>query len=49
MAYRLMQQLIELRRRTKEDLLGMADVYYAAGRLTEGQYTELVEQISVME
>lgn len=49
MAYRLMKQLVELGRKTKDELLAMADVYYAAGRLTDGQYTELVEQISVTE
>ena len=43
MAYKLMKQLIALKRKTKTELLDMADVYYAAGRLTNEQYTELVE------
>lgn len=42
MAYKIMRNLIANSTKTKEELLNMADVYYAAGRLTDGQYTEIV-------
>lgn len=45
MAYRLMIQLIKISCKTKEELLNMADVFYAAERLVGEQYTEIVEQI----
>lgn len=45
MAYRIMKSLISNSRKTKDELLDMADVYYGSGRLTEGQYTEIVELI----
>ena len=41
-----MKNLIQNGSRNKEDLLNMADVYYAVNRLTEDQYTEIVEQIN---
>lgn len=43
MAYKIMKSLIANSKKTKEELLNMADVYYAAGRLSDEQYTELVE------
>lgn len=49
MAYRLMQQLIAQGRRAKEQLNEMADVYYAAGRMTSEQYADIVAQIGAME
>lgn len=48
MAYKLMISLINLKRNTKEDLLNKADVYYAAGRLTDTEYSDLVERIEAM-
>ena len=42
MAYKLMKKLIAAGRKTNEDLLNMCDVYYAAGRLTDEEYSELV-------
>lgn len=48
MAYKLMISLINLKRNSKEDLLNKADVYYAAGRLTDTEYAEIVERIESM-
>lgn len=45
MAYKLMKKLIAAGRKSKEELLNMCDVYYAAGRLTDDEYSELVELI----
>ncbi len=45
MAYRLMQQLVAQGRRTKEQLLEMADVYYAVGRMTSTEYADIIAQI----
>lgn len=42
MAYKLMKRLVALNRKSKDELLNMADVYYAAGRLTDDQYTEII-------
>lgn len=42
MAYKIMKSLIQNSDKTKEELLDMADVYYAAGRLTAEEYTEIV-------
>ena len=42
MAYKIMKVLISNKNRTKEELQNMADVYYAAGRLTEVQYIEVM-------
>lgn len=41
-AYKILKKLISDRVRTKEDILKMADVYYAAGRITEDEYTDIV-------
>lgn len=49
MAYTLMKRLIALGRKTNAELLNMADVYYAAGRLTDAQYRELVALINSAE
>lgn len=46
MAYKLMKKLIAAGRKTTGELLNMCDVYYAAGRLTDEEYTELVELIN---
>lgn len=45
MAYRLMLQLIEQGKRQKERLLEMADVYYAAGRMTSEEYEDIISKI----
>lgn len=45
MAYQLLKQLIKLNRRTKDELLRMAEIYHAAGRLSGEQYTELTDSI----
>lgn len=41
-----MKNLIQNGTRSKEDLLNMADVYYAVKRLTEEQYTEIIKLIN---
>ena len=46
MAYKIMKNLIQSRVKTKEELLDMADVYYAAGRLTAEEYKEIVDEIN---
>lgn len=45
MAYKCMIKLIAKRERSKDELLNMADVYYAAGRLSDEQYEEIVALI----
>lgn len=45
MAYKIMKSLIASGSRSKDELSDMADVYYAAGRLTVEQYTEIVGKI----
>ena len=45
MAYKIMKVLISNKNRTAEGLQNMADVYYAAGRLTEEEYTEIIGMI----
>lgn len=45
-AYTLARKVILTHRQTKEYLLNMVDVYFAAGRLSAGEYTELVELIN---
>lgn len=42
MAYKIMKSLMQNSTKTKDELLNMADVYYAAGRLTDDEYTEIV-------
>ena len=48
MAYKLVKQLIKNGRKTKTELLNYCDVYYAAGRLTNEEYTELINEIEAM-
>lgn len=48
MAYKIMKNLISNSTRTKEELLSMADVYYAARRLTGDEYTEIAGLIEQM-
>ena len=45
-AYTCMKVLINTKKRSKAQLLDMADVYYAAGRLEDNQYTELITLIN---
>lgn len=48
MAYRIMSKLIENYEKgsfTKDKLADMCDTYYGAGRLTDEEYTELMEKI----
>ena len=45
MAYQLLKQLIKRNHRTKDELLRMAEIYHAAGRLSDEQYTELTNSI----
>lgn len=49
MAYKIMLNLIAQKRKGKEELLNMADVYYAADRLTGEQYTEIVNLIEKLQ
>lgn len=45
MAYKIMKNLISNGKKTNEELFNMADVYYAAGRLTGEEYSEIVMAI----
>lgn len=45
MAYKIMRSLISNNNKSNEDLADMADVYYGTGRLTDEQYTEIVDLI----
>lgn len=45
-AYRILKKLISDGKRSKEDLLTMADVYYAAGRITKEEYENIVNDSS---
>lgn len=49
MAYKIMKNLIVNGSKPKEELLNMADVYYAAGRLTDNEYTEIIGLIGTDE
>lgn len=44
-AYTLARQTIKLHRKSKEYCQNMIDVYFAAGRLSNEEYTELVGYI----
>lgn len=48
MPYRIMKNLISNSKKTNEELSNMADVYFAAGRLTEEQYKEIIGMIGQM-
>ena len=48
MAYRIMSKLIDNYEKgsfTKDKLADMCDIYYGADRLTDAEYTELMEKI----
>ncbi|MCM1112862.1 MAG: hypothetical protein NC399_06365 [Muribaculum sp.] len=42
MAYKILRSLIASGKKTTAEILKMADVYYAAGRLDSEQYQEIV-------
>jgi hypothetical protein len=46
MAYKILKNLIAMKKKSSEELLEMADVYYGSGRLTEEQYKEIVESLN---
>lgn len=48
MAYNLMLSLIKKGKKTKAQLTKMANVYVAAGQLTEEEYMEVMERINAM-
>ena len=48
MAYKCMKKLISIGKRSKTELADKADVYYAAGRLTDEQYAEVIALIDAM-
>ena len=54
MAYKTMKNLIKNYKNgrctySKEQLANMCDVYFAVGRLTTEEYTELIEEIGALE
>lgn len=49
MPYKIMKKLIADGTKPKEELLNMADVYFAVGRLTQEEYFEIAKQINEME
>lgn len=48
MAYNLMLSLIKRGKKTKAQLAKMANVYVAAGQLTEEEYMEVMELVNSM-
>lgn len=48
MAYNLMKLLIKGGKKTTEELTKKANVYYAAGQLTDDEYTEVMYAIGNM-
>lgn len=49
MAYNLMKSLIKNKKKTKAQLVKMANVYFAAGQLNEEEYMEIMELIDAVE
>lgn len=49
MAYKIMKSLVSTSTKTNEELAAMADVYYGSGRLSDEQYTEIVNLIGQRE
>ena len=45
MVYNLMLSLIKAKRKSKEELTKKANVFYAAGQLTDEQYTEIIGKL----
>lgn len=48
MPYRILKNFIQNRTKTKEQIAVMADVYYAAGRITADEYADVIEQTKKM-
>lgn len=48
MGYRLMLNLINGGKKSKEQLTKMANVYYAAGQLSDAEYEEVMALINAM-
>lgn len=46
MPYKIMKNLIQNSTKTSEELLNMADVYFAVGRLNKEEYVKIIEQIN---
>ena len=42
MAYKILKSLISNGKKTTEKILTMADVYYAAGKISQEQYEDIV-------
>lgn len=42
-AYKILKKLISDKSKTKEEIQTMADVYYAAGRITQEEYSDVIE------
>lgn len=49
MAYNLMMSLIRKGKQTKAQLTKKANVYVAAGQLTEDEYLEVMELVNAMD
>lgn len=49
MGYKLMLTLIKNKKKSKATLYKYANVYFAAGQLTEEEYLEVIELINQME
>lgn len=48
MGFKLMTNLIQQGKKTKAQLTKMANVYYAAGQLSDEEYAEIMEKIEAM-
>ena len=48
MGYNLLKSLIKRNKKTKAELTRLANVYVAAGQLTEDEYMEIMELINAM-
>ncbi|MDE7252116.1 MAG: hypothetical protein K2O32_04160 [Acetatifactor sp.] len=42
MAYKILKNLLSNGKKTTDEILTMADVYYAAGRIDQEQYEDIV-------
>lgn len=49
MPYRILRIFIQNKEKTKEQIAVMADVYYAAGRITAEEYVDVIGRIGKME
>ncbi len=46
--YKLVCDVIETKKLSKEDLLNRLDVFFLAGRLTKKEYNDLLDKIKVV-